>query len=507
MQGDFSVLHFDPREHTRGVSPAARGVLRNVSGVLHQQGRVMSDADLTEGELLELAWNGQAGRDIIGEGVAAVPATSPDGFKIESAFISGGAVHVSVHPGRAWIDGILAHLPGATANPTALVERVATYFGPPIADPVLTPDSIGDTVRDAVILEVSEESLHGFQYPERLLEAALGGPDTAERSYVNMRFRLLRLGEDEDCSTIAGKLAADASSKGKLSVSLSPVVAIGGDCPVVGGGGYTGFEHYLYRIEVADATGAPRFKWSQGNGGLVGRGRFDATTTPAKVFIDAGRPSIVNSGLAEFYLEALQYDELAGRWVVVYGTMATLNSDHDLELAAPPVVGALPSTTDPVFFRLWNGLSAISGFTNSIAPVELKDGIHLVFDVPASGSYQAGDYWTFTVRAGEISNPAELIDHEPPVGIVYHRVPLAELNWTGRHDTRIDGLIEDCRKRFRPLTNQKVCCTLLVGDGVTSFGDFNSLEEAALHLPVNGGELCLLSGLHRTNLLLDGRRN
>jgi hypothetical protein len=507
MQGDFSVLSFDPREHRRGVSPPRNGVLRNVSGVLHQQGRVMRDADLTEGELLELAWNGQAGRDIIGAGVAAVPATAPGAFKIEAAFVVGSDVHVTVGPGHVWADGILTRLASGAANPASPVERLATYFGPPIANPAPAPSSINDGVRDAVILEVSEEALHGFQYPDRLIEPALGGPDTAGRSYVNCRFRLLRLGADEDCHTIAAKLADDPGSMAALTVSLAPPVAIGGDCPVVGGGGYTGFEHYLYRIEIADTTGPARFKWSQWNGGLAGRGRFDATVTPAKVFIDAGRAAIVNSGLVEFYLEALQYDELAGTWVVVYGATATLNSDHDLELATPAVFGTLPSTTDSVFFRLWNGIAEIVAFTNAATPQELRDGIRLVFDAPAAGNYRPGDYWTFSVRAGEITNPAVLIDHAPPIGVVYHRVPLAEINWTARHDTRIDGTIEDCRDRFRPLTNQKICCTLLVGDGVTSFGDFNALEEAAAHLPAAGGELCLLPGLHRANLLLDGRRN
>ena len=99
-------------------------------------------------------------------------------------------------------------------------------------------------------------------------------------------------------------------------------------------------------------NGPARFKWSQWNGGLAGRGRFDATVDAGRVIIDAGRAAIVNSGLAEFYLEALQYDELVGAWNVVYGAMATLNTDHDLELTAPPAFGALPSTTDPVFFRL-----------------------------------------------------------------------------------------------------------------------------------------------------------
>src|SRR5512139_1935009 len=148
MQGDFSVLNFDPHEHERGVQPASQGVLRNISGVLHQQGRVTTDADLTEGELLELAWNGQAGRDIIGAGVCAVPATEPDGFRIDSAAFAGGEIHVMVRPGRAWVDGILTRLAGAAGDPAAAVEREATYLGPPFATPTPTPDSIGDDIRD-----------------------------------------------------------------------------------------------------------------------------------------------------------------------------------------------------------------------------------------------------------------------------------------------------------------------------------------------------------------------
>jgi hypothetical protein len=508
MQGDFSNLNFDPHEHERGVEPAANGVLRNISGVLHQQGRVSLDTDFTEGELLELGWQGQAGRDIIGAGVCAVPAQEPDGFRVQSAAVVNGRVHVQLHPGRAWADGILARLAGAAADPAALVERVASYFGPPLADPLPVADSIDDGVRDAVILEVSEESLHGFQYPGRLIEPALGGPDTGERAYVNYRIRLLRLGPDETCETIRGRLQDDLSAKGRLTATLAPVVAIAGECPVVGGGGYTGFEHNLYRIEIAQTgDGSARFKWSQWNGGLAGRGRFDATVNPPRVTIDAGRAAVIHAGLNAFYLEALQYDALTGAWEVVYGAMASLTTEHDLELAVPPVFGALPATTDSVFFRLWNGLGNIADFTNAADPVELRDGIRLAFDAPAAGNYRAGDYWTFPVRAGEIANPEVLVDDAPPVGIVYHRVALAEINWTGRRNTDISGSIEDCRKRFRPLTNQKICCTFLVGDGVASFGDFNSLEEAALHLPLAGGELCLLPGLHRTTLTLQERRN
>ncbi|MEW6371112.1 MAG: DUF6519 domain-containing protein [Pseudomonadota bacterium] len=501
MQGDFSVLHFDPRRDARPVAGAPESVLRNLSGVLQQQGRVTLDADQTEGELFDLAWQGQAGRDIIGAGVCAVPAADPQAFRVDAVSVSAGVVHVWLHPGRAWADGILARLAGLAPDAAAAVERSASPLAPSAP--------IAHGARDAVVLEVSEESLHAFQYPERLLEAALGGPDTAERAYVNLRLRLLRLAAGEDCRNIGARLSDDPAALGRLSVSLAPPTAIPGDCPVSGGGGYTGFEHCLYRIEVADVPPAapPRFKWSQWNGGLVGRGRFDATAVPARVIIDAGRAAIVSAGLSGFYLEALEYDALAGAWRVVYGAPATLNTEHDLELASPPSFGALPATAEPVFFRLWNGIADVAAFPDSGAPAELGDGIRLAFAAPTASNYRPGDYWTFTVRAGGIDNPLVLVDAAPPAGIVYHRVALAEVLWSLGPNGELSGAVEDCRQVFPPLTaGRRGCCTLRVGDGHSSFGDFDSLEEAAAHLPADGGELCLLPGLHRANLRLEGRR-
>ena len=229
---------------------------------------------------------------------------------------------------------------------------------------------------------------------------------------------------------------------------------------------------------------------------------------PARVTIDAGRAAIVHSDLTEFYLEALQYDELAGAWNVVYGAMATLNTDNDLDLTAPPVFGTLPSTTDPVFFRLWNGIEHIAvvhqcGRTGRAArrhPPRVRRARERqlprrrLLDLPGARrrDRQPGGADRRRAAGG-------------------HRLPPRaagrdQLDRRGSN-TAISGTIEDCRKRFRPLTNQKICCTFLIGDGVSSFGDFNSLEEAAAHLPLAGGELCLLPGLHRANLRLDGRRN
>lgn len=494
MKGDFSRWNPIPTN--------------NEQGVLYQQGRVFNDADLTAGERIAWHWRSQTGRDVIGAAVAAVPATEAAGFQILSAAVDGDIVDLKIAPGRIWADGVLLFLPADAADPSAPVERHAGYLNPPINAAGIGTDSIGDDIRDLVVLEVAIQELNGFQYPARLIEPALGGPDTTERIVAGFEFRLLRLGEDEHCYNVRDRLADGPQGKGKLTVKLQDPEEITGDCPVAAGGGYTGFEHHLYRIEIADVNPAvePHFKWSSFNGGLVGRGAFHHNGT-RYVEIQANRTAIINSGLIDFYLEALQYDTDIGAWRIVYGTRAHLNSGHDLDLDHPPTFGTFPSTSDPVFFRLWNDIEPIANFTDAL-PQPFRNGIQLRFDTPAVDSrYRPGDYWTFKVRAGGIVNETTLIDDQAPEGLILRRVPLAEIQWTANRDTDVSGLILDCRRRFLPLSRQKQCCTLTVGDGISSFGDFNSLELAAAHLPPSGGELCLLAGRHFTNLVLTGREN
>lgn len=217
------------------------------------------------------------------------------------------------------------------------MTRIATYLQPPIQVPPANEFTIPSGIRDAVTLEVWREAMNGFQMPDTLIEPAIGGPDTTERVHTAMAFRLFRLTAGDTCDNIRGRLKDDFSQKGKLTVSLQPTTVIPGDCPVVEGGGYTGFEHNLYRIEIAQVdSGAAMFKWSQFNGGLVGRGIFDAATQ--KVTITANLGAIITSGLTDFYLEAVQYDSELGYWKVTCGAKVTFNSDdNELDIRPTPV--------------------------------------------------------------------------------------------------------------------------------------------------------------------------
>ena len=493
---------------------------QNINGVLHQQGRVLLDRDWNDQRRLTGDWQDRAGRDVLGRGVMAVPADAPSAFKISEATAEDGRARLTVQPGTGWADGLVVSIRGVTEDTGATEDtgdtevteapatRQAAYLEPPV-QVAAEVDGMSAGDRDAVILEVWREELHGFQRPDLLIEPALGGPDTTERIHTAMRFRLFRMQPEETCQSIANQLRDDPALKGRLTASLDPTTTTDGDCPTVESGGYVGFEHALYRIEIARVNATdPMFKWSRFNGGLVGRGRCDLGGADPRVVITANDQAIKTAGNDNFYLEVVALDTEQGYWRVTYGAKVTLNGD-DLEIGTvryqEPV---LP--TGRVFFRLWDGIAPIGDHLDTDAtPSSLLDGICLAFEAPdATAIYRPGDYWTFHVRAGGIANDQVLIDHEPPEGITYHRVPLAEITWNAELSASFEsGEIADCRKRFRPMTDRNGCCTFSVGDGRHSRGDFNSIEEALRHLPPQGGQLCVLPGTHRTNVVLLDRTN
>lgn len=491
MYGDFS-------KRQRLVDP-------NLAGVLYQQGRVFIDTDGNAQTQIASEWQDTAAKDTFGADVAAVPAEEPLSFHIDSASQVGGDVTLNLKPGRCWADGLLVHLPG----PAPVVRR-ATYVVPPVQPlPAQIPAPAG--ARDAVVLDVWRESLSGFQRPEDFIEPALGGPDTTELVLTSCALRLMRLADGDTCTNIADKIDDHFANKGQLTVTLQPVVAIGGDCPVVDSGGYVGFEHDLYRIEVAELpSGSPVcIKWSQFNGGLVGRGVIDPLR-PGFIQITANLQPIITAGITSFYLETRIYSATDGYWRTMYGGTVSLNNSNELMLPLAATFGAQPAAGSEFFFRLWNGLRPITDFPPGAAS-PLVDGIRLELQPDAPGRYTPEDYWTFTVRADGVQNALipglavpTLLSNALPDGVHHHRVCLGIVTWGAAGAA---SAIEDCRNVFPPLTRIKGCCTYRVGDGVHSFGDFNLIQEAINALPPEGGEICLLPGVFAENVKIVGRRH
>ncbi|MCP4157310.1 MAG: right-handed parallel beta-helix repeat-containing protein [bacterium] len=394
MKGDFSRWDFD------------RTGSENFNGVVHQQGRVLLDSDWNARTHITTKWREHAGRDVVGPKVAAVPAAEPDGFKVTGAAYDSAAEQttITLKPGRAWVDGMLTYL-GNEAEITRNVQYLPTPPTGSTPTPMI-PIAPDLAQRDAVILEIWQETLNGFQEPGQLMEPALGGPDTTERVKTSMAFRLLRMtGANDMCPEIPGLLESNNPPKGNLRVTLQPTIETGGDCPVAAGGGYTGFEHQLYRVEIAALNSGipgPRFKWSRFNGGLVGRGVFEG----ADINIEDNYQPIATSGITTFYLEIVEYVESDGHHQVTYGAKVTLKENV---LTVGDVLYQKEAGYTPqgeFFFRLWDDIRPLSEFayyTAADAPEELEKGIRLEFET--GKTYKPGDYWTFQVRAGEIGNP------------------------------------------------------------------------------------------------------
>lgn len=477
------------------LSRRTRDLGQNYTGVLHQQGRVLLDQDWNAASTIEGDLRETMSRDAIGEDAVAVPSSVADSLKVLDANSNGNDVTVKLNTGRCWVNGL--HLQ-VTPYP-GQIDVVASYF-----DSTNTPADIANGDRDAVILELWEESISAYQLPEQLLEPALGGPDTTLRKKVCWALRLLRLNEGEECFNLKDRLASKPASPGKLTVAPSPTFNIVGDCPVQASGGYTGFEHYLYRIEIASpgSGGLPRFKWSRFNGGLVGRGTYDSVEK--KVSIVGNAQAINQCGLDRFYLEALVPDE-CGSWKVVCAGEAIQEADGILSLALEPGV-SFP--TGSVFFRLWDGIQPIANYLATSGTEFVPGlGVELAFSSGNSEDYLEGDYWDFPVRGAGIENDlTQWPTNALPEGVRYQRAPLGIIKWQNSGANPTSTRESDCRKVFRPLTRQEGCCTFTVGDGKHSYGDFGSIREALLHLPMTGGKICVLPGVHEANarIIRDG---
>jgi hypothetical protein len=128
----------------------------------------------------------------------------------------------------------------------------------------------------------------------------------------------------------------------------------------------------------------------------------------------------------------------------------------------------------------------------AIVPVFHRDG-------------RAGDYWVIALRPGlpEGVVPFDLTRDGgvPPHGPRHYYAPLALVE--GQND-----LVEsssDCRPRIRRLSD-KGCTTFTVGDGVVSFGDFTSIQEAIDAAP-DGGRVSVRAGVYRERIVIQGRHD
>ncbi len=482
MKGDNSRDTFRREMHYRGVRM--------------QQGRVQLDADWNElGDILDNLISGQAA-DLLGGpasvGLSAVTLTSAPpigqgGFGISIA--SGG---LQITPGRFYADGVVGELATpAAGGPVAFTAQrdLPLPFlctGVPAAStaaPAFTPLATGTYL---VFLDTWQRHVTALEDPLSR-ELALGGPDTATRSQTVAQVKLLPA-TGATCGVAVpafDQLVAPTTPGTMFAQAVAPTAATT-PCDVGAGGGFTGLQNQLYRVEIHQGGTLPgnvTFKWSRDNGSIA-----SALTT-------ASAPSFATPVLV---LQSVPVDDAhgfsIGDWVEVLddkielqgrpGLLVKLTKVDGVNLtfdpanvrnsdgttaapSSPPTapLGGLDLTANPKI-RRWdqNSANSTTGTTTLTAGVllALESGVQVQF---GPGTYRAGDYWLIPARTAiGTSSGIEwpLVPNPPPPGltagapmplrskgIVHHYARLAIVDYTS--GTTFLNL-QDCRKRVPALS-------------------------------------------------------
>jgi hypothetical protein len=525
MSFDTSRYRFDP--------------WKDYSGVVMEQGRVQLDSDWNE-------WLAQLNRRIqVGTldtmGRAAYPATTPFAFNI--SFDSTGTLVIG--PGRMYIDGLLAENHGDPATAVwdpALAEMSNTPQPPPSAEtgavgflkqryyspagPNATLPASGNYL---AYLDVWIRAVDYLQDPH-LVESAVA-VDTTGRLQTVWQVGLAAVSAGTTCGNAGTPWPA--ASSGQLTIA--PVVSTPtGPCCMTDNTGYTGPENQHYRIEIhkPGPIGTATFKWSRDNAsvetevtGILGVMNSVKVSASQLTVGSMGRDQVLGfrpGNWIEILDDVLELAGLPGelhRIDTIDFAGLTITLDSPVNATTFPAPNNQTDPTRHTRIRRWDqsgkvfevdGTTVVTdlgaaGSTGDIpipaagTAVLLEYGISAAFDLSATGGvFNAGDFWTFAARTdGTLSHLTKASTR----GIHHHYIPLAVVDF----DT---GTASDCRVPWQPGGKSACgCCTVTVGDGIESVGQYTSINAALQALPAQGGEVCILPGRYFEYVLVQNRHD
>jgi hypothetical protein len=503
VSGDYTRFTFDPQ--------------KDYLGVLKQQGRVGLDADWNEMvEIFDRRWRAET-IDVLGHCI--VPLTTPDAFKITPT--APGAFTIGI--GRMYVDGLLAECHGGAppVYDAGLAEQRGTAAIPyadqpylPAPLPPALPATPGTT--DLVYLDAWEREVTALEDPG-LREIALGGPDTATRLQTAWQVRVLQNVGPHSCGdAFPAWDDLTAPSAGRLTTSAVAPPAADDPCILSPTGGYRGLENRLYRVEVhtGGPLGTARFKWSRDNASVAaGVEAIASTATESRVTVTRlGRDAVLRFQVND-WIEVLD-DPAEFRPGGPAGAMARVTQIDEANRILT-VAPALPASfnfnpADPkrhTRVRRWDqhqGVDAQGLLATGAGPIDLEDGSRVAFSAdPAGGLFHAGDYWTFAARTADGS--VELLNAAPPRGLRHHYCRLGFITWGADLTSTV---FLDCRE-FWPPACCDTSCSVSVGDGVDSHGQFTDIQQAIDALGGRGGVVCIGRGFYlvRRTIRIAGQRN
>lgn len=428
MSGDYTRFTFDPA--------------KVFSGVHKQQGRVSLDADFNEFEEILDRRDRSEMYDTVGH--AVVPATTPDGFKIA---VTGGKLTIGV--GRMYVDGLQPECFG-DLSPAAAASYDGALGNLIASSPLLFEDQpfhyanafpgIGNAT-NLVYLDVWQREVTSWE-DDRLIEPALGGPDTATRVQTAWQVKsLFPVASDACTNPPQSWLDLTAPSTGRMSAMASGPTPPVGPCVIQPAGGYLGRENRLYRVEIQKegtlaGAGAATFTWSRDNASLVAAvvGIKKSGATKSVITVEfTGRDTWTRFETPQT-IELLGDDvELALRDAKHGGWLAQIEDVNHATgeiLVGTDLSTFLAKAGPNPRIRRWD--------TSAVAPVavrtivngtafQLEDGISVSWGDGTPGDdgdkLHAGDYWVFAARTADGS--IDTVKDAPPRGILHHFAPLA----------------------------------------------------------------------------------
>lgn len=525
-------------------------------GVVMQQGRVQLDSDWNEW-LAQFARRMQAGSlDTFGR--AVVPATTPNGFKINALVDGSGKQHLTIGAGRMYVDGLmvenhgpaasavwdtaLAELSGAPAAPPAATEIDLDYIAQPYLPNAMLPEGAGPFL---VYLDVWKRAVTYLEHPE-LIDPAVG-IDTTGRIQIVWQVKLLDVSDvtGVSCATaddsIPGWTKLTQPSGARLTTAVVPS-ATSGPCCLNTATGYTGMENQLYRVEIhragdANSSGSSSpvsatFKWSRDNASVI-----TAVTAINPATNTANNPTSQLTVASTGRDDVLSFKP--GDWIEITDDFLELNGQggelHQIDSngvskALKTITLQTPVSTDlqtrlasgvdyhtricrwdqggKVYqsdgVTVWTDLNA-AGSTGEIpipppgTSLIIENGVTVSFSLdPALGNFHVGDFWTFAARASDGS--VEILTKAPPIGIHHHYARLSVVAFPGN--------ASDCRTIWPPVVASAGDCSCTV---CVDAADHNS-GKATLAMAVEkvrslgGGRICLGPGVYLlgTTLMLQG---
>jgi len=509
---------------------------KRYSGVVRLQGAVLLDSDENEREAIATYEERAAINDAVGAN-----GTTNDGFRIDHVVPgAGNQFDLYVKAGSYFLGGQRFQAPadfGLLSQP----DWIGAGTSPAL------PDHTTDK-KFFVWLEGHEQTV-GAREDSELLEAALNGVETSARIRAMTRVRITATPRDTCIDALQDVIDAEVAAGGaydpatgaltgaaRMKVGFVTGGATEDLCTPAAQGGYLGADNETIRVQV---TAPGFFVWGVSNAAPVYRvqlslgagGKYTRVKMITPPWDQVSQPKA--GDVVEFLPWGAKLpngEKVAvedGAFARVASSFATADGTFDIEendAEIKPIMLWLGSAAgqafysdqdDPavkayVYMRVWRGQTFNPGqkqLAMNPAGVTLGNtGLTVTF---TGGQGRRGDYYVFSVRPHTPDTLVPWAFGQGTGGLpTGPRRLLAALAFIDYNQSGPGGvpLIEDCRRRFRPLSHASSCCEITVGDGVHSHGDFTSIQAAVDALPPEGGKVCVLKGTYKQTIDITARK-